>query len=110
MKCDNVLKFFEAINQIPRGSGNEKGVSDYIVSFAKERNLWVHQDSANNVIIKKGATKGYENAPTVVIQGHMDMVCVKNPNVVHDFLKDPIKMIYEGDYLRADGTTLGGTS
>ena len=86
MKCDNVLKFFEAINQIPRGSGNEKGVSDYIVSFAKERNLWVHQDSANNVIIKKGATKGYENAPTVVIQGHMDMVCVKNPNVVHDFL------------------------
>ena len=107
MKCDNVLKFFEAINQIPRGSGNEKGVSDYIVSFAKERNLWVHQDSANNVIIKKGATKGYENAPTVVIQGHMDMVCVKNPNVVHDFLKDPIKMIYEGDYLRADGTTLG---
>ena len=107
MKCDNVLKFFEAINQIPRGSGNEKGVSDYIVSFAKERNLWVHQDSANNVIIKKGATKGYENAPTVVIQGHMDMVCVKNPDVVHDFLKDPIKMIYEGDYLRADGTTLG---
>ena len=107
MKCDNVLKFFEAINQIPRGSGNEKGVSDYIVSFAKERGLWVHQDSANNVIIKKGATKGYENAPTVVIQGHMDMVCVKNPDVVHDFLKDPIKMIYEGDYLRADGTTLG---
>ena len=107
MKCDNVLKFFEAINQIPRGSGNEKGVSDYIVSFAKERNLWVYQDSANNVIIKKGATKGYENAPTVVIQGHMDMVCVKNPDVVHDFLKDPIKMIYEGDYLRADGTTLG---
>lgn len=107
MKCDNVLKFFEAINQIPRGSGNEKAVSDYIVSFAKERNLWVHQDSANNVIIKKEGTVGYENAPVVVVQGHMDMVCVKNTGVEHDFTKDPIKMIYEGDYLRADGTTLG---
>ena len=56
MKCDNVLKFFEAINQIPRGSGNVKGVSDYIVSFAKERNLWVYQDSANNVkkVLQRG--------------------------------------------------------
>mgnify|MGYP003097756728 CR=1 FL=1 len=107
MNCDKVLYFFEKINEIPRGSGNEKAVSDYIVSFAKERGLWVHQDKANNVIIKKDGSKGYENHEPVVIQGHMDMVCEKNPDVVHDFEKDPIKVIYEGDYIHADGTTLG---
>ncbi len=107
MNCDKVLYFFEKINEIPRGSGNEKAVSDYLVSFAKERGLWVHQDKANNVIIKKAGTKGYENHEPVVIQGHMDMVCEKNPDVVHDFEKDPIKVIYDGDYIHADGTTLG---
>ncbi len=107
MKCDKVLYYFEKINEIPRGSGNEKAVSDYIVSFAKERNLWVHQDKANNVIIKKGGSKGYENHKPVLIQGHMDMVCEKNTDVVHDFEKDPIKVIYDGDYIHADGTTLG---
>lgn len=107
MKCDKVLYFFEKINEIPRGSGNEKAVSDYIVNFAKERDLWVHQDEANNVIIKKKGSKGYENHKPVIIQGHMDMVCEKNPGVEHDFTKDPIKVIYEGDYIHADGTTLG---
>lgn len=104
---NKVLYFFEKINEIPRGSGNEKAVSDYLVNFANERNLWVHQDSANNVVIKKGASKGYENAPTVVIQGHMDMVCEKNHDVIHDFERDPIKVIYDGDIIHADGTTLG---
>lgn len=107
MDCKNVLYYFEEINKIPRGSGNEKGISDYLVRFAKERGLWVHQDEALNVIIKKEATAGYENAPTVIIQGHMDMVCEKNGDVEHNFEKDPIKVIYDGDFIHADGTTLG---
>lgn len=108
LNCSSVLHFFEQISKIPRGSGKEKQISDFLVDFAKKRNLWVHQDNALNVIIKKAATNGYENAPTLVIQGHMDMVCVKKSDVIHDFEKDPIKLIYEGDFLRADGTTLGG--
>ncbi len=107
MNCDKVLSFFEEINKIPRGSGNEKQVSDFLVQFAKERNLWVHQDKANNVIIKKPASKGYENHKTVVIQGHMDMVLEKNEDVIHNFETDPIKVIYDGDFIHADGTTLG---
>jgi len=103
----NALRYFETISGIPRGSGNEKGISDYLVAFAKERGLWVHQDKALNVIIKKPGTKGYENAPTVILQGHMDMVCEKNAETVHDFVKDPIKLVVEGDFLRAEGTTLG---
>ncbi len=107
LKCSDVLHYFEEISKIPRGSGNEKQISDYIVSFAKEKNLWVHQDEALNVVIKKPATKGFENSPTVIIQGHMDMVCEKNKNIVHDFLNDPIELIYDGDFIKANGTTLG---
>jgi len=103
----NALRYFETISGIPRGSGNEKGISDYLVAFAKERGLWVHQDKALNVIIKKPGTKGYENAPTIILQGHMDMVCEKNAETVHDFVKDPIKLVVEGDFLKAEGTTLG---
>ncbi|WP_040210699.1 aminoacyl-histidine dipeptidase [Clostridium polynesiense] len=102
-----VFHFFEEISNIPRGSGNEKEISDYLVKFAKERSLEVIQDEALNVIIKKPASKGYENAPVVVIQGHMDMVCEKNRDTVHDFEKDPIKLKVEGDYVFAQGTTLG---
>lgn len=107
LKSKRVLYHFEQINKIPRGSGNEKGISDYLVSFANSLGLEVIQDKALNVIIKKPATKGYENAPVVIIQGHMDMVCEKNADVVHDFEKDAIKVIYEGDFIHADGTTLG---
>lgn len=102
-----VFKFFYALNQIPRGSGNEKAVSDWLVDFAKKRNLEVKQDACNNVIIRKGGTAGYENAKTVILQGHMDMVCEKEKDSPHDFSKDPIAFIVEGDTLRADRTTLG---
>lgn len=102
-----VFRFFEEISRIPRGSGNEKEISDYLVQFAKDRNLEVYQDTALNVIIKKPATKGYENAPAVIMQGHIDMVCEKNQDSTHDFEKDPIKLIVEGDLIRADKTTLG---
>lgn len=102
-----VFKWFYELNQIPRGSGNEKQVSDWLVRFAKERNLEVVQDDALNVIIRKKATLGYENAESVILQGHMDMVCEKESDVEHDFLKDPIAFIVEGDFLKADHTTLG---
>ncbi|MBQ9604644.1 MAG: beta-Ala-His dipeptidase, partial [Firmicutes bacterium] len=107
LNCDRVLHYFEEINKIPRGSGNEAAVSAYIVEFAKAHGLLVHRDAANNVIIKKPASKGMEAFPAVCIQGHMDMVCEKNADVVHDFTKDPIKVIYDGDFIHADGTTLG---
>lgn len=107
LKPELVFKYFEEISNIPRGSGNEKAISDYLVSFAKERNLEYVQDDVLNVIIRKPATKGYENSKGVIIQGHMDMVCEKNNGTNHDFEKDPLKLVVEGDYIKATGTTLG---
>jgi len=103
-----VFHWFYELNQIPRCSGNEKGVSDFLVSFAKERSLEVHQDEAYNVIIRKSGTEGYEESDSVIIQGHIDMVCIKGKGSNHDFSKDPIEMIVAGDILRANNTTLGG--
>jgi len=103
-----VFKWFYEISQVPRGSGNERAISDFLVKFAKDRNLEVHQDKAMNVIIKKPGTAGYEKAPTVIIQGHMDMVCEKDASSNHDFLKDPIKFVVKGEMLYAEKTTLGG--
>lgn len=105
---EKVFHWFYELNQIPRCSGEEKGVSDFLVNFAKERNLEVYQDETLNVIIKKTGTQGYENSDSVIIQGHMDMVCIKGKGSNHDFTKDPIEMIVEGDTLRANNTTLGG--
>ncbi|UTC61955.1 aminoacyl-histidine dipeptidase [Treponema sp. OMZ 787] len=103
-----VFKWFYEISQIPRGSGNERAISDFLVKFAKDRNLEVHQDKAMNVIIKKSGTAGYEKSPAVIIQGHMDMVCEKEASSNHDFLKDPIKFVVKDGMLYADKTTLGG--
>lgn len=102
-----VFKYFSEISKIPRGSGNEKAVSDYLVSFAKTHQIECTQDEANNVIMIKNATTGYENEPAIILQGHMDMVCEKRNEYTHDFLKDEIKLLVEGDFLHADGTTLG---
>ena len=102
-----VFHYFEELTKIPRCSGNEKQVSDFLVGFAKERKLEVFQDKGLNVIIKKPGTKGYENSPAVIIQGHMDMVCKKSGKSTHDFSTDPISLKIDGDVLRADGTTLG---
>ena len=107
LKPELVWKFFSELSEIPRGSGDEKAVSDYLVNFAKERNLDVRQDEALNVIFKKDATAGYEDKETVALQGHMDMVCVKEDDSDHDFSKDPIKLLIDGDWVTADGTTLG---
>lgn len=103
----DVFAFFKAMNQVPRGSGNEEAISNWLVDFAKERDLEVIQDEAWNVIIKKPASKGYEGAKPVIIQGHMDMVPEKEADSDHDFEKDPIALIVDGDYIHADKTTLG---
>lgn len=107
LEPQNVFYHFEEISKIPRKSGDEKALSDYMVAFAEERNLEVYQDEYLNVIIKKAATAGYEDAPGVIIQGHLDMVCEKNEGTDHDFDTDPIDLIVDGEWLTANGTTLG---
>jgi len=107
LKPEGVFKNFEALTKIPRESGNEKAVSDYLVEFAKKNNLEVIQEECLNVIIKKQGTKGYENAPTVILQGHMDMVCIKRDDLEFDFTKDPIPVVVDGDWIKTEGTTLG---
>ncbi len=102
-----VFGYFEAISDIPRGSGNEKAISDYLLNFGKSLGLETIQDEAMNIIIKKPATAGYENSPIVIIQGHMDMVCEKNKGTEHDFEKDPLKLRIVDDYVYATDTTLG---
>ena len=103
-----VFKYFEEISAIPRGSGNCQAISDYLVDFAKKHDLSYIQDDALNVIIKKPASVGYEKCPTVILQGHMDMVCEKKTDSNHDFLTDGLELMTDEDYLFANGTTLGG--
>ena len=103
-----VFYYFEELCKIPHGSGNTKQISDYLVSFAKEHGLEYVQDEMNNVVIYKPATEGYEDAPAVILQGHMDMVCEKRPDVDHDFTKDPLNISIKDGYVTANGTTLGG--
>lgn len=107
LQPESVMKYFEALTRIPRGSGNEQAVSDYLVAFAKENGLEVIQEPCNNVIIKKSGTPGYENAKTVILQGHMDIVCVKEDGLEFDFEKDSIPLVVDGDFIRTKGTTLG---
>ena len=103
-----VFYYFEELCKIPHGSGNTKQISDYLVSFAKEHGLEYVQDEMNNVVIYKPATEGYEDAPAVILQGHMDMVCEKRSDVDHDFTKDPLNISVKDGYVTANGTTLGG--
>ncbi len=102
-----LFHFFEEVSAIPRGSGNEKGISDFLVAFAKERGLDVYQDKVYNVIIRKPASAGAENAPAVMLQGHIDMVCDKLGSVEHDFMTDGIDLVVKDGVLTANGTTLG---
>lgn len=108
LKPERVFYYFEEICSIPHGSGNTKKISDFCVNFAKEHNLEYVQDDMNNVIIKKPATKGKESSPTVIIQGHLDMVCEKEPEIDFDFEKQGLNIYVDGDFIKADGTTLGG--
>ncbi|MFV9511779.1 aminoacyl-histidine dipeptidase [Tepidibacillus sp. LV47] len=102
-----VFRNFEAISRIPRESGNEQQISNYLTQFGKNLGLEVIQEESGNVIIKKPGTKRYEQAPTVILQGHMDMVCVKKEDYPFDFAKDPIPLVVDGDLIKTEGTTLG---
>lgn len=105
--CDKVFEYFEKVCDIPHGSFHEKELSDYIVEFAKERGLVYRQDERYNVLIKKNGTHGMKDAPVLIIQGHIDMVCEKNAGTEHDFLTEPLKLYIDGDFIKAEGTTLG---
>ncbi len=102
-----IMDYFEDICAIPHVSGHEKEIADYVESFAAIEGLTCIRDSLHNLIVTKPATAGYENAPGVMLQGHLDMIAAKKSHVTTDMLTEPIKLIREGDILRADGTTLG---
>ena len=103
-----VLGFFEEICQIPHGSGNTKQLSDWLVDFAKARNLEHYQDELNNVIIIKEASAGYEGSEPVILQGHIDMVCNQEDSCTKDMATEGLDLAVDGDLLYAEGTTLGG--
>ena len=105
---ERVFYYFKQIAAIPHGSGNTKAISDYLVKFAKEHALTWYQDEANNVVLVKEASKGYEKAPAIIIQGHMDMVCEKEKDCALDMDKEGLRLYVDGDFLKAEGTTLGG--
>ena len=102
-----VFEIFEDICAIPHGSGNEKGIADYIEAFARERNLYVLRDETGNVFVRKSAGAGYEGKEALLLQGHMDMVCEKNADSSHDFLRDGLSLSVKDGQIWADGTTLG---
>lgn len=107
LKPEKVFHFFEEISSIPRGSGDMEKISRYCAEFAEKRGLEFIKDDDNNVVIFKGATKGYEDAETVILQGHLDMVCQKDEESEIDFLKDGLDLYVDGDFVKAKGTTLG---
>ena len=101
------FKFFEEISAIPRGSGNEGGMVEYLKAFAEARGIYFYTDEHRNVFMRKGATAGYETVAPILLQGHTDMVCEKNGGCEHDFEKDPLDLYIDNGMLRARGTTLG---
>jgi dipeptidase D len=107
LKPAGVWKYFAELSKIPRGSKNEAAVAAWVVKTARQLGLEVLKDKAGNVLARKPASPGHERAPSVCLQGHLDMVCEKRPDVKHDFLKDPLHLVRDGEWLRADGTTLG---
>jgi len=107
LQPEPVWKHFDKLAAIPRGSTNEAAARDYVRSVASKLALETQQDAAGNLIVRKPARPGRESAPVTLLQGHLDMVCEKNESTAHDFTKDPIRIVHDGDWLKADGTTLG---
>ena len=105
---EKYLKYFYEIASIPHGSGNTKMISDYLVKFAQKRELYVRQDEMNNVVIKKPAHKSYVNHEPIALQGHIDMVAVKESVCFKDMKEEGLDLYIDGDYLKAAGTSLGG--
>lgn len=108
LEPQRVFHFFEQMCAIPHGSGNTKAISDWCAAFAQERGLEYHQDADNNIIIIKEATPGYEQAEPIILQGHLDMVCEKDPSCAKDMETEGLDLMIDGDWVRAKGTTLGG--
>lgn len=107
MDSKTILSLFDEITKIPRESGHEEKIVDFLVQFAQKHNLECRTDKAMNVLIVKPAAKGYENVPTLVLQSHTDMVCEKNAGCTHDFAADPIKYVIKDGWMVAEDTTLG---
>jgi len=107
LQPSRLWKHFAKILTIPHCSGNEKAFGDYVLSVEKGLRLAPQRDRVGNVLASKPATPGHEGAPGVILQGHLDMVCEKNSDVVHDFCKDPIQAEIKGEWVQARGTTLG---
>jgi dipeptidase D len=103
----NLWLYFARLSAIPRCSKSEAAAAEWIASVGREHDVAVEVDAVGNVLMRVQASPGHESAPTVVLQGHIDMVCEKNSSVKHDFESDPIRPIVDGDIVRADGTTLG---
>ncbi len=102
-----VWEQFDAITRVPRPSKKEGKIIDFLVDFAESHGLEYQKDAVGNVVIRKPATPGYEEHPAVILQSHMDMVCEKNSDVEFDFDNDPIRTKIDGEWVRAEGTTLG---
>ena len=102
-----IWQCFDEITKVPRPSCHEEQIREYLLDFAKKNNIEAKTDDCGNVVMTKPATAGHENAPTVILQAHMDMVAEKNNDVEHDFLKDPIQTYIDGEWVKAKGTTLG---
>ena len=100
-------EIFEEISRVPRESGNEEGIRNFLLSWAEKNGFRADRDGIGNVFIYADATEGYENVPPLALQGHMDMVCVKRDGSSHDFTKDPIEIEYDGKFIKAKDTTLG---
>lgn len=107
LEPESVFRNFETLTQIPRESGNEEAVANYLESFAQKLGLEVVRETSNNIIITKPATPGYEHSKSVILQGHTDMVCVKLDTLDFDFNTQPIPIVIEGDWIKTKGTTLG---
>lgn len=108
LKPQAVWTIFNEITQVPRPSKKEGKIRQYLKDWAVKNNIEVKEDEAGNILLSKAATPGYENAPVLTMQAHMDMVCEKNNGVDFNFETDPIKTVVDGEWVRAEGTTLGG--
>ncbi|HRJ56488.1 MAG TPA: M20/M25/M40 family metallo-hydrolase, partial [Anaerolineales bacterium] len=102
-----ILKNFEKVSSVPRGTKYEAGIRNWLIAWAAEHNCTSKTDAAGNLVIYVPASAGYEDRPALILQGHMDMVWQKTNESTHDFEHDPIQLIREGDWIRANGTTLG---
>jgi dipeptidase D len=98
-----ILKNFEKVSSVPRGSKNEAGIRNWLIEWAAKHNSTSKTDAARNLVIYTPASQGYEDRLTLILQGHMDMVCQKTQETTHDFTKDPIQLIRDGDWIRTNG-------